>query len=121
MLPDMTKTDNYEQAVRDTGDLCAQLATEKNDDRSGALLVEIRLTMPSGQRAELAHLIKNGPVHDGDVMSKAHIGDLLRWGLAAKVMVKGQWGYTAATYRGGHVLSDQIEVTTRCIVSQRQP
>lgn len=111
----MTDTDTraqYEQAIRATGALCAQLATEKNDERGDALLVDIRLAMPPGQRAELAHLIKNGPVHDGDVMSKAHVGDLIRWGLAQKVIVKGQWGYTAATYRGGHVLSERLEVTS---------
>lgn len=103
---------HHDQAIKMTGELCAQYSAEKNDERCDALLVDIRLAMPSGHRAELAHLIKNGPVHDGDVMSKAHVGDLLRWGLAAKVMVKGQWGYTAATYRGGHVLSDRLEVTS---------
>lgn len=92
--------------------LCAAYDAAKTDDGRDALLVEMRLAMSPGHREELRHLIKNGPVHDGDVISKAHRGDLVRWKLAARVMVKGEWGYTAATYRGGHVMSDRLEVTS---------
>lgn len=104
--------DEHDERIRLLNKLCAEYAAEKNDERSDALLVDIRLALPSGHRQELASLIKNGPVWDGDVSSKAQIGDLLRWRLASKVMVKGQWGYTAATYLGGHVMSDRVEVTS---------
>lgn len=96
-----------EKAIATLNDLCERLATEKNGERGDALLVEIRLALPRGHRASLEQLVKRGPVHDGDVISKAHRGDLIRWGLASRVMVKGEWGYTAATYCGGHVLDDR--------------
>jgi hypothetical protein len=92
--------------------LCAAYDAAKNDDEREGLLVDMRLALSPGHREQLQQLIGKGPVEDGDVISKAHRGDLVRWKLAARVLVKGQWGYTAATYRGGHVLSDRLEVTS---------
>ncbi len=104
--------EEHDERIRLLNRLCAEYAAEKNDERANALEVDIRLALPPGHRQELAALIKNGPVWDGDVCSKAHVGDLIRWRLAVKVMVNGQWGYTAATYLGGHVMSERVEVTS---------
>lgn len=92
--------------------LCAALALEANNERADALIVNIRLALPACCRGELRHLIKNGPVEAGDVISKTCRDDLVRWGLAVRVLVRGQWGYTAATYTGGHVLDVRVEVTS---------
>lgn len=40
----------------------------------------------------------NGPVWDGDVISKADRGELFELGLAIRVCFKGEQGYTGATY-----------------------
>jgi hypothetical protein len=93
-------------------ELCAALAAEKNDEKADALIVDVRLALPAAHRGELAHLIKNGPVWDGDVICKADRDDLIRWRLASRVMVKGKWGYTAATYIGGHILDDRVDTTS---------
>jgi hypothetical protein len=47
----------------------------------------------------------NGPVYDGDVISKSLRNDLLALGLAVRVCHKGQQGYTGATYFAFSVLN----------------
>jgi len=48
-------------------------------------------------REQLNQLV-NGPVYDGSVISKSDRDQLLDLGLAVRVCVKGQQGYTGATY-----------------------
>jgi len=48
----------------------------------------------------LRALVKKGPLEDGCVPSKRERDELLSMGLAAKVIVNGQQGYQAATYKG---------------------
>lgn len=48
----------------------------------------------------LMQLVEHGPIWDGDVISKSRRDDLIRWRLATRVCVKGEQGFTAATYRG---------------------
>lgn len=48
----------------------------------------------------LTALVENGPLWDGDVPSKAGRDELLATGYAARVLVKGEDGFTAATYKG---------------------
>lgn len=91
--------------------LCEQMKSARDDDYD-ALLVDVRLALSGSHRAQLKQLINQGPVWDGDVISKADRGDLIRWGLAVRVIVKGKDGFTAATYRGSHVMSDRVEVTS---------
>lgn len=57
-----------------------------------------------GHREGLGQLVTQGPVHDGDVVSKSVRDDLIEWGLAHRVYCEGKEGYTAASYRGGDVL-----------------
>ena len=52
----------------------------------------------------LSQLVNCGPVEDGDIVSKGDRDMLLELGLASRVYVKGEQGYTAANYRGGNVL-----------------
>jgi len=62
------------------------------------------LHMPTAEREQLRQLVMEGPVWDGDVVSKSARDNLLRWDLAVRVFVKGEQGFTAATYRGWNVL-----------------
>lgn len=55
---------------------------------------------------ELENLILNGPVNDGDLISKKGRDILLIHKLAVKVIVKGNWGYQCATYLGRYVWGD---------------
>jgi len=48
----------------------------------------------------LVGLFERGPLYDGDVPSKSERDWLLQNDLAAKVVVKGEDGYQALTYRG---------------------
>lgn len=44
-----------------------------------------------------------GPMHDGDVPSKTGRDWCLEHDLIAKVIVRGEWGYNALTYKGAWV------------------
>jgi hypothetical protein len=52
----------------------------------------------SGQRDVLKQLLFQGPVWDGNVVSKAARDDLIDYGLATRCCFMGEQGYTAATY-----------------------
>ena len=48
----------------------------------------------------LIALVERGPVHDGDIPSKAGRDKLLEMGFAFKTVVNGEDGYQAVTYKG---------------------
>jgi hypothetical protein len=48
----------------------------------------------------LVQLVQDGPVCDGDVVTKGAQDDLIAWGLATKVCVRGTAGYTGANCLG---------------------
>jgi hypothetical protein len=52
----------------------------------------------------LYQLCSRGPVFDGDVISKSARDALLTIGACAKVLVKGEDGFNAATYFGNYLL-----------------
>jgi hypothetical protein len=60
--------------------------------------------MGGSHRESLSQLVNHGPVHDGDVIAKSLRDDLIHWGLAQRVCVKGEQGYTGANYVGWDVL-----------------
>lgn len=59
--------------------------------------------LPADLRGSLRQLV-NGPVWDGDVLSKHCRDALLEFGLAVRVCHKGQQGFTGATYFAFSVL-----------------
>ena len=63
-------------------------------------LKSVTRLLPSSHKEELINLNNNGPVYDGDVISKVIRDDLLEWGFASRAMIKGNSGYTVANYRG---------------------
>lgn len=54
----------------------------------------------------------NGPVWDGDVISKSLRDELFDLGLAIRVCCKGEQGYTGAKYFGGSVVKRIKEIKT---------
>lgn len=46
----------------------------------------------------LRQLTLKGPVEDGDCVSKSARDQFITWGLAVRCVVKGEEGFTAATY-----------------------
>lgn len=60
--------------------------------------------MGSAHLESLAQLVTHGPTHDGDVISKSTRNDLIEWGLAQRVCVKGEQGFTGSNYVGWDVL-----------------
>lgn len=60
--------------------------------------------LDSDAQEVLFQLVKNGPVWDGDLISKAGRNELLTNGLATKCCAKGEQGYQVANYVGWNVL-----------------
>lgn len=56
--------------------------------------------LSGGEVDTLIALVEYGPLGDGDVPSKAARDELIRRGLAVRVVVKAHDGFTAATYQG---------------------
>ena len=69
--------------------------------------------MESGGNLDtLIALVENGPLFDGDVPSKNSRDILIAAGLATRVVVKGEDGYTASTYAGRDVYLRHYESDT---------
>jgi hypothetical protein len=65
---------------------------------------EIWRTLSGGAKDTLVALCKHGPLWDGDVPSKCGRDELLRLGLASKIVLKNnEQGYQAANYKGSRV------------------
>lgn len=60
----------------------------------------INAAMSEAHRGLLEHLVQDGPVWDGDVGAKGALEELINWGLATEICVKGKQGYTGANCRG---------------------
>ena len=54
----------------------------------------------------------NGPIYDGDVISKSARGNLFDLGLAVRVCYKGQQGYTGASYFSYSIVKRRLEIKT---------
>ena len=57
----------------------------------------------------LIALVEQGPLWDGDVPSKRQRDELIEHGLCAKVVVRGEDGYNAATYAGREAYVAMLE------------
>lgn len=63
------------------------------------LIIEVQ-AMNSGMRDCIRAAYLNGPLEDGDVPSKSGRDSLLTSGYISKVVVKGEQGFNACTYKG---------------------
>ncbi len=66
-------------------------------------LIELAIQMPQIDYETLLGCRKNGPSHDGNVLSKASRDYLVTIGAVARVVVKNEQGYNACTYKGWHL------------------
>lgn len=84
----------------------ARLETAENDAHSVDMKEEdeaargVWFCLTSVHRETLAQLLYQGPVWDGNIVSKSHRDDLMEWGLATRCCYMGETGYATATYRG---------------------
>lgn len=67
-------------------------------------LKDLKHILSPGMIEQLEQLVNQGPVWDGDVIAKSLRDTLIELGLATRVCVKGEQGYTAATYLGYEVI-----------------
>ena len=74
---------------------------ERDDDVDLSVIIWDGLS--STQREQLNQLLHQGPVWDGNVLSKSARSDLIDYDLATRCCYMGEDGYTAATYLGKRV------------------
>lgn len=67
--------------------------------------------LPKRLHEQLAQLI-NGPVYDGDVVSKSDRDELIDLGLATRICCKGGQGHTGAIYFAKPVLDKIHDIKT---------
>lgn len=76
-----------------------ETSTPEEIKKACAAIIRVQ-EMGSGERDTLLCAWKNGPVYDGDVPSKSARDSLMADGFIAKVVVRGEQGYNACTYKG---------------------
>ena len=82
---------------------------ESDQDGYFEVVHAIALVFPKNLVEQLRQLV-NGPVWDGDVMSKSQRGELFDMGIAIRVCHKGEQGHTGAKYIGYSILKKLSEV-----------
>lgn len=76
-----------------------KLSTEAEMTYAKTVLAHVKTMSPS-LRSSLRVFFTNGPLFDGDVPSKTERTELVEAGYVAKIVVKGEEGFNACTYRG---------------------
>jgi hypothetical protein len=66
--------------------------------RKGTAMMMMKLT--SNQLSALVELVENGPLYDAEVTNLPARDDLIVNGMATRIIVKAEEGWTAATYKG---------------------
>ena len=73
------------------------------DDEYDVACFALAHALTPTHREVLEQLVMHGPVYDGDIVSKSKRDDLMDLGLAQRVCVKGEQGFTGANYVGWQV------------------
>jgi hypothetical protein len=68
--------------------------------RDACLLIIRVQKMDNAERDTLRASCQHGPLHDGDIPEKTARDVLVKEGFISKVVVKGEQGYNACTYKG---------------------
>ncbi len=76
-----------------------ELSSAEELKRACNLIIEVQ-TMDSSERDCVRAAYRLGPLDDGDVPSKNGRDNLIEKGYMAKVVVKGEDGYSACTHKG---------------------
>lgn len=87
-----------EEIAKDTGNDFSLMTTSEIEYFKEVATVAMNLS--SVEECVLNACHSNGPLEDGDVPSKSARDSLLDKGFVAKVIVKGEDGYNACTYKG---------------------
>lgn len=74
--------------------------TPENEVLAAKKLIGDVLRMSGAEIDTLVALYERGPLYDGDVPSKSGRDSLLHSDMAAKVIIRGEDGYNACTYKG---------------------
>lgn len=82
--------------------------TKAGEDLYFEIVEAIALIFPKCIKEQLRQLV-NGPVWDGDVMSKGDRGILFEMGVATRVCCKGEQGHTGSKYIGYSILKKMKE------------
>jgi hypothetical protein len=77
--------------------------TDASDSRYNVCCRVIWEAMTQNEQACLKQLVETGPVWDGNIVSKEGRGHLFDYGLATRIIVKNEQGYSGANYRGWNV------------------
>lgn len=77
----------------------ADTSTPEEVLKACRLIIRVQ-EMKASESDTLTGAFKHGPLHDGDVPSKTGRDILVSEGFMAKVVVKGEDGFNACTYRG---------------------
>lgn len=91
------------------------LSTEAEVQDALALIAEVEL-FSQEQSDTICDCYRRGPVHDGDLSSAIARDLLVRGGYLSRVVVRGDEGYNACTYRGASAY--QLIVTRLTTESQ---
>lgn len=73
---------------------------ERFSDKHNKAIVSIVKELTPTHRETLKQLVEQGPVEDGDIVSKSARDDLITWDLAVRACIKNRQGYTVANYKG---------------------
>ena len=57
----------------------------------------------AGEKDTIQAVFRNGPLFDGDMPSKSARDDLVNSGFMAKVVMRGEEGFNACTYKGAEL------------------
>lgn len=98
----------------------ARTADYGSDPRSVGMLAAWNLLAPD-ERDCLRQLVNEGPVFDGDILSKSARDDLIDYGLAVRCCVKGEQGYAAATYPAFPLLKFAEEHNLSPVILKQRP
>lgn len=76
-----------------------ELSTDREVRDALEIIIQVE-SLSGGSIDCLIAAFTQGPLFDGDVPSKTGRDALLEYGMVAKVVVNGEEGYNACTYRG---------------------
>lgn len=69
----------------------------------------VALIFPTCLKEQLKQLV-NGPIWDGDIISKTHRGILFEMGIASRICCKGEQGHTGSKYIGYSILKQMDKI-----------
>lgn len=87
-----------------TQKLTALHQMDQCDDRYDEYCLDVKHLLKPSEIEQLKQIVEEGPVWDGNVISKHYRNNLQVMGLVMPVVVRNEQGYTGATYLGWNVL-----------------